>query len=285
MPGPTEPADRGPAAGDGGARPSRWRDLLPRVASALILAPLALLCIWLGGLAWALLLVAAALGLGCEWAWVCGARLWGAGGLLPAAAVLAVALAAAGAWIAAFAVLCVAGAGVLLATRGHAVLLAAGVPCIGAASLALLWLRGAGGAGGMGAVLLLILVVWASDIGAYAVGRLVGGAKLAPRISPGKTWSGAVGGLVCAMLAGFAVAASLSGPGAALAGALVGGVLGMVSQGGDLAESALKRRFGRKDSGRLIPGHGGLLDRLDGVLAAAPVAAVLALIARQGLLF
>ena len=124
-------------------------------------------------------------------------------------------------------------------------------------------------------VLFLLVVVWMTDIGAYAVGRLAGGPKLAPAISPGKTVSGAVGGLVIGVAAGLLVARS---PAAILPGAIIS----IVSQAGDLAESALKRRLGVKDSGRTIPGHGGLFDRLDGVLAAAPVAAVLALLAQGG---
>ncbi|HET9020103.1 MAG TPA: phosphatidate cytidylyltransferase, partial [Acetobacteraceae bacterium] len=106
-------------------------------------------------------------------------------------------------------------------------------------------------------------------IGAYLSGRLVGGARLAPRISPGKTWSGAIGGLLAAALVGAAAGGGR--------GALVAAVLSVVAQAGDLAESAAKRRAGVKDSGRLIPGHGGVLDRLDALLAAAPAAALLAL--------
>jgi phosphatidate cytidylyltransferase len=151
--------------------------------------------------------------------------------------------------------------------------LAVGVLYVGVAGLALIWLRADGIAGRMN-VLFLLLVVWASDIGAYLVGRALGGPKLAPTISPGKTWSGAAGGLLAAAAVGLAIALSASGlPGWTT---LVAGALGVVSQGGDLLESAIKRRFGVKDSGRLIPGHGGLLDRLDGVLAAAPMAALLA---------
>lgn len=126
-------------------------------------------------------------------------------------------------------------------------------------------------------MLFLLAVVWASDIGAYAAGRLLGGPKLAPAVSPSKTWSGAAGGLVAALLAGFGVAAWQGalppGPPALLAAVL----LGIASQAGDLLESWIKRRCQVKDSSGLIPGHGGLLDRVDGLLAAAPVAAALAL--------
>ena len=151
----------------------------------------------------------------------------------------------------------------------------------GAATLALLWLR-ADPAVGLGNVLFVMLVVWASDIGAYMVGRLIGGPKLAPSISPGKTRSGAVGGLVSAMLIGL-IAAEMTNGGAPLRAALEAGLLGIASQSGDLLESAIKRRAGVKDSGWILPGHGGLLDRLDGLLTAAPLAAIMALAAGQGM--
>ncbi len=129
-------------------------------------------------------------------------------------------------------------------------------------------------------LLFLLLLVWASDIGAYASGRAIGGPRLAPRISPGKTASGALGGLAAAVLVGVA-AATISSTAVIRAGALAG-LLGMVAQAGDLAESYAKRRFGVKDSGRLIPGHGGLLDRVDALLAVALAAAILALIDGRG---
>jgi phosphatidate cytidylyltransferase len=113
---------------------------------------------------------------------------------------------------------------------------------------------------------LLFLCVWASDSGAFAFGKLIGGPKLAPRISPGKTWAGAVGGLFCAAATGSAYAL-LVGPSPVLYLGL-GIVIGIASVAGDLAESALKRRYGMKDSGGVFPGHGGVLDRLDGFLFA-----------------
>ncbi|CAG4920115.1 unnamed protein product [Acidocella sp. C78] len=151
--------------------------------------------------------------------------------------------------------------------------LLAGVVYAAVPGLALVWLRA--GPRGLAGVLFLLVVVWMTDIGAYAAGRLIGGPRLAPAISPGKTISGALGGLAVGVLAGLLVART---PAAILPAA----VLSAVAQAGDLAESALKRRLGVKDSGRTIPGHGGLFDRLDGVLAAAPVAAALALLAHGG---
>ena len=120
----------------------------------------------------------------------------------------------------------------------------------------------------------LLAVVWCSDIGAYAAGRIFGGPRLAPRISPGKTWSGAAGGLVAAMVGGSLVAGFAS-----VTSLAVMAVLGIASQLGDLGESALKRHYNVKDSGKLLPGHGGLLDRLDGLMAAGIVAGIVLLAA------
>jgi phosphatidate cytidylyltransferase len=125
---------------------------------------------------------------------------------------------------------------------------------------------------GLALVLAFFAVVWATDIGAYLVGRSVGGPKLAPAISPNKTWSGAIGGFVCGIIAGYAVARAMDvsyGPVELVA---MGALISVVSQIGDLIESWWKRHFGVKDSGSLIPGHGGILDRIDGVLLASPVA-------------
>jgi phosphatidate cytidylyltransferase len=163
----------------------------------------------------------------------------------------------------------------------HKFELAFGLPYIGLAAVALPWLR-ADPEVGLRNTLFVLSIVWASDIGAYMVGRLVGGPKLAPAISPGKTWSGAAGGLACAVLGGTAVAAWVSPELSALHVIGPGIILGVISQAGDLLESALKRYFGVKDSGRIIPGHGGLLDRLDALLAVAPVAALLAFTVGRG---
>ena len=117
------------------------------------------------------------------------------------------------------------------------------------------------------AIFFLFAVVWCSDIGAYAAGRALGGPRLAPAISPGKTWSGAAGGLLAAIVGGGLVAGSWS-----IRVFVAAMLLGLASQLGDLGESAAKRHYRVKDSGRLLPGHGGLLDRVDGLMAAAIVA-------------
>jgi len=156
-----------------------------------------------------------------------------------------------------------------------------GIPYLGLGATALVWLRQSVETG-CANVIVLLLVVWASDIGAYMAGRAIGGARLAPSISPGKTWSGSVGGLVAAALVG-AAAALVLGNGAPIWRPVSFAVLiAGISQAGDLFESLLKRHFGVKDSGTMIPGHGGLLDRLDALLAATPAAALLALVLGPG---
>jgi phosphatidate cytidylyltransferase len=160
-----------------------------------------------------------------------------------------------------------------LAKEPAASFMAAGLPYIAFAALAVSWLRATPGSeAGLFNLLWLFGVVWGTDTTAYVVGRTVGGPKLAPAVSPGKTWSGAVGGLLgaAAVGAGLALAAGVP-PFAVILASLA---LSVVAQAGDLAESAIKRRFGVKDSGSIIPGHGGLFDRADALLAAAPAMAL-----------
>lgn len=217
-----------------GTSGQNWRDLGVRAASAALLAPLFLGALWLGGTLWSAIVALATVGLLREF---------------------------------------------MVVSRHEdppylpwPVRLVLGLAYVLPAALSLVWLR-ADPAAGRANVLFVVLLVWASDVGAYLVGRLVGGPRLAPRISPGKTWSGAVGGLASAVAVGLTAAVIL--PGASFAwAALVGALLGLVAQAGDLMESALKRHYGVKDSGHIIPGHGGLLDRLDALLLAAPAAAL-----------
>jgi phosphatidate cytidylyltransferase len=130
---------------------------------------------------------------------------------------------------------------------------------------------------GFAAILFLFTVVWLTDISAYFVGRAVGGPKLLPQVSPNKTWSGAIAGTLASVIGG-AVVAHQFGIINLFAVALVALILSVVAQIGDLLESAIKRQFGAKDASGLIPGHGGLMDRLDGFLTAALVASVIGLV-------
>ena len=146
-----------------------------------------------------------------------------------------------------------------------------GVPCV-----ALLWLRG-DEPYGFRAVLFLLIAVIVTDTGAYAVGRTVGGPKLWPRISPNKTWSGLIGGVSAAAIAGALFGLTVPGASVPLLG-LTALICGLVAQAGDLAESALKRAHGVKDASQLIPGHGGFMDRMDGLVGAAVAAALFAVL-------
>ncbi|AGK57479.1 phosphatidate cytidylyltransferase [Hyphomicrobium denitrificans 1NES1] len=157
---------------------------------------------------------------------------------------------------------------------GNAQLSGVGVLYTGLPVVALGWLRGDEPLGFL-ATLFVLLSVVVTDVGAYASGRILGGPKLWSEISPNKTWSGLVGGVLAAAAAG-GLFAGLSGTGSAVWLASLGLILGIVAQGGDLAESALKRHFGLKDSSDLIPGHGGVMDRMDGIVTASVIAAMIA---------
>jgi phosphatidate cytidylyltransferase len=259
---------------------SRPDALVLRILSAAVLAPLAILAAWLGGPLLAVVTILAASGMGWEWGRLTdrGHRLRPSGILIAATEVTGTGLAALGRPLAGIAVLLAGAAGRLVWPTGEAganVWASIGTLWIGTACAALLWLA-ADPLTGRVTLLWLFALVWATDSAAYAVGRWAGGPRLAPRWSPKKTWSGALGGIAAA----------------GLVGAITGKMLGIsmlspvfwVSMGlsvavlfGDLAESAAKRRFGVKDTSGLIPGHGGLLDRLDGMLAALAAAGALTL--------
>lgn len=248
--------------------------LLTRILSAAVLAPLVLLAVWLGGL-WLVGLVAVAGGvMGWEWARLCNGGRLGSAGIIAIATLATIAPAFALAppttapSVLGLGAALAAGFALAGGTR-HDAWLPLGMVYIGFACLSLLWLR-ALPEGGREVVFWLLAVVWATDTGAYFAGRAIGGPRLAPRISPNKTWAGLIGGALAAALVGV-IAAGLAGRDPMLP--VVGGmVLAVVAQGGDLLESWCKRRFGVKDSGHIIPGHGGILDRVDGLLAALPVA-------------
>lgn len=243
-----------------------------RVISALLLAPPVLAAIWVGSWWLAALLALTAVLMAREWAILCQGRM-GPGGAALAAFGAGVALVtAADSRLGLLPLPFGAAAAAILAVPGRRLWLAGGMLYIGVPVWALTWLSGEG----REVLLWAVLLVWATDIGAYAAGRSIGGPRLAPGISPGKTWAGLAGGMIAAALTGWGVA-EVAGSRAPLAVAALSLAMAVVAQLGDLAESAVKRHYGVKDSGSLIPGHGGLFDRLDGLLATAPVVALLCL--------
>ena len=253
--------------------------LRKRIVSALILAPVGLAAVWFGGGLLAALVLLAVAGMAWEWARICcGGRFGPTGWVMLGAAVASVGVLAAGAGgiacgiVIAGAVL--AGAVAAVSRSGPPVWVAGGLLWIAVGTMAFLWLALSAG---RASLLWLLAVVWASDIAAYAAGRTLGGPKLAPRLSPNKTWSGAAGGLLAAGLVGILAMRWASVSASAMVRWSL--VLGFAAQVGDLVESTAKRHFGVKDSSGLIPGHGGLLDRLDGLLVAAAAAAALCLAA------
>jgi phosphatidate cytidylyltransferase len=261
-----------------GASPFRsiyGNELLFRVCSALVLIPLAIVSAYAGGWSFAVLWAAAAVIVLREWTALIAAGdrglllMLGAAFLLIALGLLAFCYYG----IALATITCGAVVAFATAPAGRRMWAAVGVFYAGVLGASPLVLR-SNENGGFVAMLFLFAIVWATDTGAYFIGRGIGGPKLMPRISPQKTWSGALGGTVAAVLAGFAVvkAAGLSAL-VTLMG--LSAVLSIVAQGGDLFESHMKRKFGAKDSGRLIPGHGGLMDRVDGFIAAALLAALI----------
>jgi phosphatidate cytidylyltransferase len=254
--------------------------LRPRVFSALAMAPLPVAALCFGGPWLALLTALAGAIMAWEWVRVCRG---GLDAMVPTECavigivVAAVALAALGVVFWALATAALGAGAVLWVGRRRpgtqSGWIALGVLWVAIPCVCLLWLA-RDDAGGRTTVLWILVVVWATDIGAYAIGRSLGGPRLAPTRSPGKTWAGFIGGTVCGGLTGGAAAVVL-GRSPALAVGLISAGLAIVGQLGDLAESSIKRRFGVKDSGGLIPGHGGLLDRLDSLLAAVPAVALL----------
>jgi phosphatidate cytidylyltransferase len=235
-----------------------------RVISSIGLAAVVLALTWYGGIAFRLLAALIALAILYEWSQM-SMRPGGGAIRVAAFAMLAIGmLAMLAGYSAEIVVIALVAAAALVFAFGKATgqggETALSLAYAGASGLSLAFLRGAD-TNGLIAILFLFAVVWATDILAYFVGRAVGGPKLAPAISPGKTWSGAIGGgLAVALAAGLGNLPIL---------ALVALLLSVVSQIGDLFESGVKRRHGAKDSGTVIPGHGGVMDRVDGLVAAA----------------
>ena len=256
----------------------RSSELVLRVCSALVLVPLAIGTAYLGGWAFALFWGAAAIGVLWEWISLVAPSEERSMLLIGGAALaLAVALAGMGHALAAIVVLAMGALGVAALTLAQRrAWIAGAVVYAGALAVAPIVLR-LDEEDGFLAVIFLFAIVWMTDIGAYFAGRALGGPKLVPQVSPNKTWAGAVGGLVAAILAAVAVA-NLAALTAIFALAVLALALSVFAQGGDLFESLLKRRFHAKDSSHLIPGHGGLMDRLDGFVTASVAAALIGLL-------
>jgi phosphatidate cytidylyltransferase len=251
-------------------------NLLMRVAAALVLAPLAIGAAYAGGWFWAALVTVAAIGLYLEWLTVVSGSRESSVALTGG-----VALAIAGSCLAlrkidaSLLVMAPGLAAVAWLSPRQRLWTAAGFIYAAMALTASLLVR-LDQQEGLAALVLVLLVVWATDIGGYFAGRSLGGPKLWPRVSPNKTWAGATGGLLASLIvAGGFAAFGLGKTGPLL---VLGCCLSIASQFGDLFESAVKRRFGVKDSSHIIPGHGGLMDRLDGFVAAIVVAAIFGLL-------
>ena len=272
------------------ARSFDWPNLRLRILSAAVLAPVAIVCVSVGGAPFLVLLAIVDALLALEWG-----RMAGRGGPPSAAAALiatavltSIFVAYTGWWRSAWILLPAGSALAAIVARiagwsNRSMDVAFGVLYLGAPSLSLLWLRS--GDSGLAWTLLLLAVTWAADIAAFAAGTAIGGPKLWPRFSPNKTWAGFCAGLAAACLAAVGVVAALRSRGGPViyAGAWLGLLGGLATMAGDLWESMLKRRFGVKDSGDLIPGHGGLLDRVDGMMFATLAIAAARLTAEFGL--
>jgi phosphatidate cytidylyltransferase len=248
------------------------RNLFTRIIAAAVLIPLAIAIAYAGGWLWTSLVTLAAIGLYVEWLMVVGLvadrRVVAAGVVALAAAGFCLAI---GRIDAALGVLGVGLVAVALITPAQRNWSALGFLYAAAAEIASVLLR-LDPVNGFAALVFVLVIVWVTDSGGYFAGRGIGGPKLWPRVSPKKTWAGAIGGFVASLAVAGAFAALDFGKAWPLL--MISGVLSVVSQLGDLFESAVKRRFGVKDSSQIIPGHGGLMDRLDGFVAAVAVAAL-----------
>lgn len=238
-----------------------------RILTAAVLAPVTVLLIWLGGMSFRILAMLIGFAIYYEWTMLSASRQTRSA-IITGWAVLAVAAGLLLAQVQAIQILAIVAAGaVFLIQRSNWT--AAGILYAGIPMVCLAVLRGDTDSG-LIAIIYLFALVWATDIFAYFTGRSLGGPKLAPRFSPNKTWSGAVGGILAAMIAAAAVSYfafdRIKVPMVVLAV-----LLSVASQIGDLGESRVKRHFGAKDSSNLLPGHGGVMDRVDGLIIAAVV--------------
>jgi len=248
------------------------RNLMLRIAAALVLAPLGIVLAYAGGWWWAALVTLAAIGLFVEWLAMTSATrnvsvtVTGVIALVLTAPFLVI-----GNVNAALVVLALGLVAVSFRASEPRVWAIGGFLYAAAAQVAAIAVR-LDKSQGFSAIMLVLLVVWATDIGGYFAGRGIGGPRLWPRVSPNKTWAGAIGGFVTSLL--VALGFSLLGLGKAVPLLVLAATLSIAAQCGDLFESAVKRHFGVKDSSHIIPGHGGILDRLDGFVAAIVLAAI-----------
>jgi len=259
------------------SEPAKWRDLGLRAASAIVLIPIILWVNWLGSVWYAILVGLMAGFMAIEWVkLIHGGRPVQLAIHLAAAAVSTALPWTAGPVVAFTAILMLWAGSVVqrqIADRPHSFWSLIGVPYIGLSALALMILR-EDPQFGLIAVYWLLFVVWGADTLAYFAGRLIGGPKLLPRISPNKTWAGLTGAIVGGILCS-ALFARVAGLDSLLWLCSIGALLAIFEQAGDFFESALKRSVGVKDSSALIPGHGGMLDRVDGLVAAGALAALI----------
>jgi phosphatidate cytidylyltransferase len=264
----------GPAIRPAAPRARFGSDLKPRLAAAVAMGSLALATAWVGGFIFAVFWWLASLVVLWEWQRLVGGRRLAervaAGGLALALAAL---IALHNSILGALAILVLGAVAVgWLAGRRDGRWAAAGALYAGALAASVVLLR-ISPSFGLAAILWLFAVVWGTDVAAYFAGRLIGGPRLWPSVSPGKTWSGAIVGAFGGAVLGLLFAGRTNHLAALF---WLGLAAAIVSEFGDLFESALKRRFGVKDSSGLIPGHGGLMDRLDGFVAASVFAALFA---------
>ena len=256
---------------------AKWGDLGIRTLSAAVLIPAVLADVWVGGIWFHLFVALIGILMALEWVTI-----------VHRGSPVQFALHAAGAMCGALLPLDVGLEGGLIAIAVIAALSAAiaareqpggpkwrylGVVYVSVPPIALVMLR-EDPAFGIAAIVLVMLMVWAADTFAYFSGRILGGPKLAPRISPKKTWAGLGGAMAGSALAAYGVAQAMGLPSATVL-VIVAALLAIVEQGGDLFKSSMKRHYGVKDSGQLIPGHGGVIDRVDGLVAVATAAALI----------
>ncbi|PSH69325.1 phosphatidate cytidylyltransferase [Phyllobacterium brassicacearum] len=245
-------------------------NLHKRILSAIVLIAIAVVLTWIGGFAFGILACAIGVSILYEWQLITADRsTLVTRGIAWACLIIVLAVLLLSQHILLMIGILFAGAVLVAALGGREFgywpafgLIYAGFP-----SIALTLLRGDTG-DGFAAILFLFAVVWATDIFAYFNGRALGGPKLAPRFSPNKTWAGALGGAAAGVAAGVTFAAFVA-PAGGVPIPLIALLLSIIAQIGDLGESWVKRRFGVKDSSQLIPGHGGVMDRVDGLVAAA----------------